>query len=169
MIRPVAAEQVPGNSRGSGSIRIAIDLSEPRQWIQSRDNCGQGPKEHEECTGGYQKARAAFSGTGGLLAPNKRVKLHTGPSPCPRPEELLDISQMIIEGHWLVEVGRTVSNTAERMQRVRMVRMQDAQAVAEVDHVGQIPHYACATVALGIDQSTVHGTFEQELRYGRQS
>ena len=63
-------------------------------------------------------------------------------------------------------MGRTVSDTAERMQGVRVGRMQDAQTVADVDYVGQIPDYARAMPALGIDQSTVHGTFKEGLDTG---
>ncbi|MCY4395622.1 MAG: hypothetical protein OXC10_10835 [Rhodospirillaceae bacterium] len=38
--------------------------------------------------------------------------------------------------------------------------------MAEVNHVGEIADYACATPALGIDQSTVDGTLNEGLDTG---
>ena len=140
-------------------------------WSQGRGSSfgttvARGLRNTKNVLAATRRPCAANSCGGGLRALNERTKLRTGAPVGPGPEEILDISHVIVQRHWLVEVGRAVSDAAERMQGVRMGRMQNAQTVAEVDYVGQIPHYASAMPALGIDQSTVHGTFEEGLDTG---
>ena len=83
--------------------------------------------------------------------------------------ERLDIPPMILQRHRLVEVRCTVADAAKRMEGVGVAGMQDAQAMAKVNGVGEIWDDALAAPASGVYESLVDGAFKEGFRYGRRS
>ena len=67
----------------------------------------------------------------------------------PGAAERLDILPLILQRHRLVEVRCTVADAAERMEGVGVAGMQDAQAMAKVNGVGEIRDDALAAARFG--------------------
>ena len=80
--------------------------------------------------------------------------------------ERLDIPPMILQRHRLVEVRCTVADAAKRMEGVGVAGMQDAQAMAKVNGVGEIWDDALAAPASGVYESLVDGAFKEGFDTG---
>ena len=84
----------------------------------------------------------------------------------PGAAERLDILPLVLQRHRFVEVRGTVADAAERMEGIGVAGMQDAQAMAKVNGVGEIRDDAPAAPASGIYESLVDRAFKEGLDTG---